>query len=174
MLSIALKRRRYINREKRELPWDWHAWNLLLVSTPPMIFWAYLYRVEQIMIEEHRIREATAGRTGVGGRAYMAPGGKGGQVVRGMLEKGNVPLRLGGTTQKREEMQEHLPETVHRSLLLSSPHVKAFVVNRRVLLRLCRVDWRILRSRCVYFLGPVSLHLCDLKRRQARYSERGM
>ncbi|CAM9190344.1 unnamed protein product, partial [Ascophyllum nodosum] len=83
-----LKNKKF-SREKRKFSWDWHAWNLVLVSTPSLILAIYLHRVEQRMHEEAKFREEIQERTGISSRGFLIPNRKVREEVQGILSAGN-------------------------------------------------------------------------------------
>lgn len=76
-------------REKRTFTWDWHAWNLALVSTPSFLLAYYLHGVEKRMHEEAAIRDEIQERTGVSSRGFLIPKKEVREEVLGLLSAGN-------------------------------------------------------------------------------------
>lgn len=82
-------------REKKTFSWDWHAWNLVLVTTPSLLLGLYLHRVEKRMLEEARVREEIQERTGVSSRGFLVPQREVREEVQGMLSAGNQRVMVG-------------------------------------------------------------------------------
>lgn len=59
--------------QRKKFTWDWHAWNMLLVTTPGFVLWAWLHRVEKKMLEDEKLRKEIQERTGVSSRGYLIP-----------------------------------------------------------------------------------------------------
>lgn len=76
-------------REKKKFTWDWHAWNLALVSTPSLLLAYYLHGVEKQMYEEAAIREEIQERTGVSSRGFLIPKKEVRDEVLSKLSAGN-------------------------------------------------------------------------------------
>lgn len=96
-------------REKKKFTWDWHAWNLALVSTPSLLLAYYLHGVERQMHEEAAIREEIQERTGVSSRGFSIPKREVREEVLGMLSAGNQRgSRVGGGKDGEAEAEVRL------------------------------------------------------------------
>eukprot|EP00752_Nemacystus_decipiens_P003078 g2852.t1 len=100
-----LKNKRF-SREKKKFTWDWHAWNLALVSTPSLLIGYYLHGVEKQMHEEAAIREMIQERTGVGSRGFLIPKREVREEVLGMLSAGNQRGSIEGLEDSEDEDDE--------------------------------------------------------------------
>lgn len=97
-------------REKKKFTWDWHAWNLALVSTPSLLLAYYLHGVEKQMHEEAAIREEIQERTGVSSRGFLIPKREVREEVLGMLSAGNQHgSRSRGNDDKGEVKRQPRP-----------------------------------------------------------------
>eukprot|EP00903_Cladosiphon_okamuranus_P016571 g15288.t1 len=100
-----LKNKRF-SREKKKFTWDWHAWNLALVSTPSLLLAYYLSGVEKQMLEEAAMREEIQERTGVSSRGFLIPKKEVREEVMGMLSAGNQRGGLTGGEDDQGERQD--------------------------------------------------------------------
>lgn len=91
---------RFPCREERKFTWDWHAWNLALVTAPSLFIGIYLNGVEKRMLEEAKIREEIEELTGISSRGFLVPPKNVRQEVQGMLSKGSQ-------IEKRKELVRH-------------------------------------------------------------------
>lgn len=97
-----------MRREKKKFTWDWHAWNLALVSTPSLLLAFYLNGVEKQMLEEAAIREEIQERTGVSSRGFLIPKREVREKVLGMLSAGNQRGSMtGGKADEGEVRRTH-------------------------------------------------------------------
>lgn len=77
-------------RERKQFGWDWHAWNLLLVTTPGLLLWIWLDSVEKRMIRDQRLRQEIEEATGVSSRGYLVPTKELQNEARDMLRTKNA------------------------------------------------------------------------------------
>lgn len=116
----------YRGREKKTFSWDWHAWNLVLVSTPAFLLGVYLHRVEKRMNEEAKLREEIQERTGVSSRGFLIPQRKIREEVQGMLSAGNQRAILAERDDVKATPAPATPRTVLEVCVL-------WALNRRTL-----------------------------------------
>jgi len=107
--SLAVVAARHVLcREKKKFTWDWHAWNLALVSTPSVLLAYFLHGVGKRMYEEAAIREEIQERTGVSSRGFLIPKREVREEVLGMLSAGNQPgAATGGEDVEKEVWQRN-------------------------------------------------------------------